>query len=228
MTAIYANCPEHAWVNASKQVLAIGIDRGDLIEILNGIIVIAPAIATYKYPNFDSDFRRIFGDDRIDYAKAVTFVEPTISMLGDFQYSPIKPKWSDTYFGRMINWQDKFNQLENCIKILKQGIAVKRCEIIIYDPIIDSRNMYKQPCLLAIDFKPRDGFLYTTAFFRSQAISKSGYADYTALVELSKWVASQCNLEMGSVEIHATSLHVRRQNQELKKTKELLSLCSQP
>ena len=128
----------------------------------------------------------------------------------------------------MINWQGKFNQLEHCLKILKQGIAVKRCEIIIYDPLLDAKNMYKQPCLLAIDFKPRDGKLYTTAFFRSQAVSKSGYADYTALMELTEWLAQHSNLECGSIEIHATSLHIRRQNNELKKTKELLILCEQP
>jgi thymidylate synthase len=221
MKIITASGASDAWIQASKEVLSTGTDRGDLIEILNGII----EISTFNdNQGFDLHFRRIMGDDRIDYASAVTFVQPTVSMLGDFSYNPISPNWHDTYFGRMCNWQGQYNQLENCLKILKQGIAVKRCELLIYDPIRDSRNMYKQPCLLAIDLKPRDGKLYLTAFFRSQAISKSGYADYTALINLGKWLASNSNLVLETVTIHATSLHVRRQKQELKKTKELLSI----
>jgi thymidylate synthase len=224
MKIIKAICAEDAWIQASKLVLAEGTDRGDLIEVLNGII----EIETYGQETiFNENFRKIFGDERIDYAKSVTFVKPTIGLDGSWSCNPIKPKWSDTYFGRIVNWQGKFNQLEHCLKILQQGIAVKRCEMIIYDPLIDAKNMYKQPCLLAIDLKPRDGKLYLTAFFRSQAVSKSGYADYTALVELCTWLAQQSNLEYGSVEIHATSLHIRRQNEELKKTKELLKVCGQ-
>jgi thymidylate synthase len=221
MNIINALCPADAWVQASKLILKEGTDRSDLIEIINGII----EITTYgKELIFDEKFRKIFGDERIDYAKSVTFVQPTVGLDGSWSYIPIKPKWSDTYFGRMINWQGKFNQLDHCLEVLKQGIAVKRCEIIIYDPLIDAKNMYKQPCLLAIDLKPRDGFLHLTAFFRSQAVSKSGYADYTALVELGTWLAQNSNLELATVTIHATSLHIRRQNNELKKTKELLAI----
>ena len=223
MMLAYATNAQSAWRLASEMVLKDGTDRGDLIEILNGIIEIYQFLP--ETPEFNRDFRRIFGDDRIDYASSVTFVEPAKNAFGDFMYAPIKPKWSDTYFGRMVRWQDKFNQLEHVLSILKQGIAVKRCEIMIYDPTIDARNMYKQPCLLAIDLKPRDGRLHLTAFFRSQAVSKSGYADYTALCKLGHWLAQNSGLMLESVTIHATSLHVRRQNQELKKTKELLNVC---
>jgi len=221
MITLRVNSAAEAWIQASELVLAHGKDRGDLIEVINGII----EISSFQFNSqFDANFRRVFGDDRIDYASAVTFVIPTESMLGGFQYNPIKPKWSDTYFGRMILWQNQFNQLENVLKILNEGKAVKRCEIIIYDPMIDAKNMYKQPCLLAIDLKPRDSKLQLTAFFRSQAISKSGYADYTALINLGKWLAENSKLTLETVTIHATSLHVRKQNKELKKTQELLSI----
>lgn len=221
MKHIIANSASDAWIKASNEVLNNGEQRGDLIEILNGII----EINGFSFnDNFDRNFRNVFGNDRIDFASSVTFIQPSVSLLGDFAYLPIGKSWKDTYFGRMVNWQGQYNQLENCLKILKQGIAVKRCEIIIYDPILDSRNMYKQPCLLSIDLKPRDGKLTLTAFFRSQAVSKSGYADYTALINLGQFLAKNSNLELKTVLIHATSLHVRKQNKELTKTKELLDL----
>jgi thymidylate synthase len=223
MISIQATSASTAWIEASRAVFAFGEERGDLIEVLNGIIQIRQFVPSNQL--FDKEFRKIFGDERIDYASCVTFVIPTLGLDGEFAYNPIKPKWSDTYFGRMVRWQDKYNQIENCLKILKQGISVKRCEIMIYDPILDSKNMYKQPCLLSIDLKPRAGKLYLTAFFRSQAVSKSGYADYTALINLGNWLAKESNLKLEEVTIHATSLHIRKQNKELKHTKELLLLC---
>ena len=93
----------------------------------------------------------------------------------------------------MVSWQGTFNQVENVIKILKQGKAVKRCELIIFDPSRDSRNPYSQPCMLMIDLKPRNGKLYLTSVLRSNRVSKSGYADYSALVSMGKFLADKLN-----------------------------------
>lgn len=226
MYNISSESPDDAWIQASNFVLNNGVNQGDLIEVLNGIITIKTSELKVN-ENFDINFRKIFGDDRIDYASSVTFVQPTIDVDGKFIYTPIKEKWNDTYFGRMVNFQGKFNQIENVISILKKGINVKRCELIIYDPIIDAKNMYKQPCLLAIDIKPRNKQITLTAFFRSQAISKSGYADYTALVNLGIFLAKSSNCILKEVVIHATSLHIRKQNKELSKTKQLLSILGE-
>ena len=225
---ITAANPADAWVKASEHVLVNGLKMSGLIEDLNLVVEISNPIygATKEVDEkkFDKNFRKVFGDDRIDYAKKVTFIEPEYSELGT-AYTHMKRSWKDTYWGRMINFNGTFNQIENVIKILKQGKQTKRCEIIIYEPTIDARNMYKQPCLLCIDIKPRGGFLTMTAFFRSQALSKSGYADFTALNELLYYLGNKTGIEPVKLTCIACSSHIRSENQELKKTKQLLELC---
>ena len=168
-------------------------------------------------------FRKVFGDDRIDYASSVSFVKPK-ELNGEVFYEFIKDKWYKTYWGRMIKWGGEFNQVENVIKILSNGKSVKRCELIIYDPTRDSKNPYSQPCLMMIDLKPRNGKLYLTSILRSNRVSKSGYADFHSMVELGKFLSIQSNLELGKVSILSCSSHLGTMNEELKKTKKLLSL----
>ena len=227
MTVIEATSPGDAWVKVSQHLLASGSRVGNLTEELN----VVTEITEFKSDDwFDGHFREVMGDDRIDYAKTVTFLqpEPKKSSSPFFQeeegldYKFIKDHWHQSYWGRMVSWKGEFNQVENVIKILKTGKAVKRCELIIFDPIKDARNPYSQPCMVAIDLKPRDGKLYLTSMIRSNRVSKSGYADYTALVEMGKFLSEQSGLELGKVTVLANSCHLGDMNQETKKTKELL------
>jgi len=174
------------------------------------------------------------GEDRIDYAKTVTFLEPQPKVSDNpffaaeegLEYKFIKDKWSDSYWGRMIAWGGTFNQVENVIKILKTGKAVKRCELIIFDPSRDARNPYSQPCMLAIDIKPRNGKIYLTSIIRSNRVSKSGYADYTALVEMGKFLAKESDMELEKVSVLACSCHIGKMNDETKKTHKLLEVLN--
>ena len=225
MTVINATSPGDAWVKVSKHLLSNGEDVGGLIEELNVMVEI-----TEFEPDdiFDTKFREIMGDDRIDFAKSVTFVEPTkntnqfFNQGDELEWKFIKKHWHDSYWGRMIAWQGTFNQVENVIKILKTGNAVKRCELIIFDPSRDSRNPYSQPCMVMIDIKPRNGKLYLTSVLRSNRVSKSGYADYTALIEMGKFLASQSDTILGKVSVLACSCHIGSMNNEKKNTIKLL------
>jgi thymidylate synthase len=231
MTVIEAVSPGDAWVKVSKHLLERGEKVGELIEELNVMM----EITEFQSDDwFDSHFREIMGDDRIDFASSVTFVEPQPKKpINDFfqvdeglDYQFIKDHWHQSYWGRMVSWQGTFNQVENVIKILKQGKAVKRCELIIFDPSRDSRNPYSQPCMLMIDLKPRNGKLYLTSVLRSNRVSKSGYADYSALVSMGKFLAKESGLELGKVSVLACSCHIGKMNNELKKTKELLNILN--
>jgi thymidylate synthase len=174
------------------------------------------------------------GDDRIDYAKTVTFLKPEPKQAPNaffqaeegLEYKFIKDHWHDSYWGRMVSWGGTFNQVENVIKILKTGKAVKRCELIIFDPSRDARNPYSQPCMLAIDIKPRNGKIYLTSIIRSNRVSKSGYADYTALVEMGKFLAEQSDMELAKVSVLACSCHIGDMNDEKKKTIKLLEVLN--
>lgn len=230
MTVINATSPGDAWVKVSKHLLQNGETVGDLIEELN----VMTEITEFESDEwFDSHFREVMGDDRIDYAKTVTFVEPEktsanqnqfFSATSEFDWKYIKKHWHDSYWGRMVSWQGNFNQVENVLKVLRTGSAVKRCEMIIYDPSRDAKNPYSQPCMVMIDLKPRNGKLYLTSVLRSNRVSKSGYADYTALVEMGKFLAKESGLELGKVSVLACSCHIGSMNNEKKKTIQLLEI----
>ena len=229
MTVIEATSPGDAWVKVSKYLLASGSRVGNLTEELN----VVTEITQFESDDwFDGPFREVMGDDRIDFAKTVTFLKPEPKKSDNpffeaeegLDYKFIKDHWYQSYWGRMVSWKGEFNQVENVIKILKTGKAVKRCELIIFDPIKDARNPYSQPCMVAIDLKPRDGKLYLTSMIRSNRISKSGYADYTALVEMGRFLSEQSGLELGKVTVLANSCHLGDMNQETKKTKQLLEI----
>ncbi len=233
MDLINATSPADAWVKATKHLLDNGHWVHDIVEILNVCISISSEhwsspehAATYKL--FDKLFRQVFGDERIDYASSVTFIHPPKGgLFGKRTYVFLNDRWRDSYWGRMVAYRGEVNQIENAIYMLSQGKNIKRCQVMVYDPTIDMKNMYKQPCLLGIDFKPRNGRLFTTAFFRSQRVSKSGYADYIALCKLAKYVAKESKLEVGTVDIIACSLHLTKENQERTKSLELLDLLEQ-
>lgn len=228
MTVIEATSPGDAWCKVSNHLLEHGVKVGNLTEELN----VMTEITEFKTDDwFEPSFRSIMGDDRIDFARTVTFLEPKMSTpINSFiahepelEYKHIKDHWHQSYWGRMIAWQGDFNQIKNVIKILKTGMAVKRCELIIFDPSRDSRNPYSQPCMLVIDIKPRNGKLYLTSIIRSNRISKSGYADYSALVDLGKFLAKQSGQELGKVSILANSCHLGDMDNEMKKTRNLLA-----
>lgn len=222
MHIIYAISPSDAWVLTTSAIINQGNKIGNIQEILNVIIEIRPDESFNK--KFDTLFRKHFGDDRIDYASSVTFIKPTTDgIIPNRRSYKYLGKWFKTYWGRMVAWQDKFNQIENVISILEKGQNVKRCEIIIYDPLRDARNMYSQPCLVAIDLKPRDGKLHLTAIFRSQRVSKSGYADLTALYNLNKFLASQTGLNQGLITIIANSCHIMSSGPERKNSIALIN-----
>jgi len=231
MTVIEATSPGDAWVKVSTHLLQHGVKVGNLIEELN----VMTEITEFQSDDwFDSYFREVMGDDRIDYAKTVTFLKPEPKQASNqfFQaeegldYKFIKDHYHQSYWGRMVSWRGEFNQVENVIKILKTGKAVKRCELIIFDPIRDARNPYSQPCMIAIDLKPRDGKLYLTSIIRSNRVSKSGYADYTALVEMGQFLSEQSGLELGKVSVLACSCHIGDMNDEKKKTIKLLEILN--
>ena len=231
MTIIEATSPGDAWCKVSRYLLGNGVKVGNLTEELN----VVTEITEFKSDEwFDNHFREVMGDDRIDFAKTVTFLKPELNKSDnqffddsdglDYQY--IKDHWHQSYWGRMISWKGEFNQIENVIKILSTGKSVKRCELIIFDPSRDARNPYSQPCMVMIDLKPRNGKLYLTSVLRSNRVSKSGYADYTALTELGKFLSEQSGLTLEKVTTLACSCHIGDMNQEKKKTIKLLEMLN--
>ena len=229
MRIIRANNPSSAWITTSKTILEEGTNRSGLIEILNLVIEIQPQKRSVGQKDFDQKFRMVFGDERIDYAKSVTFVKPRFkgwhSTEKFWRTNDDAASWNKTMWGRLIKWNGHFNQMEQTIQRLKEGQNSKTICASIYDPISDGKKTQTgSPCLLSLDFKPRDGKLHLNSFFRSQAISLSGYADFTALVEMQRFLCRESGLEKGLITDIATSAHIRSINDEKKKTLKLLEL----
>ena len=225
MHIIKANSPTDAWLQSHQYLLENG-NKDVMNESINMSVEIENNFDTDE--KFDSLFREIFGDDRIDYASSVTFVSPKPHPFMDglqYQQNDTSVKWNKTYWGRMISWNNEFNQIEQTIKRLKEHKNSKTIAMSIYDPKSDGRKtMAGMPCLLSIDFKPRKDGLYLTAFFRSMRISKSGYADWVALCQLGKFLCEEADLKLKRVTTIGGSVHLGDMNNEKKNVRELFNV----
>lgn len=237
---IYASCPAEAWINSSKLLLGSGVATGDIDELL-GVKV---TIQSNEFdPHFDKLFRSVFGDERIDTASKVLFQRPTKKVLlkDTMKYIKSDGDWKNSYWNRLVAYNGHYNQIEEVIKLLKKHISVKRCttvlvhpeadkdtlmgaHAVVYAPENDQRLMVGQPCLISLDFKPRNGKIHTFALFRSQRISKSGYADFSALSDLTSFLAEESDLEFGTLTTFACSFHTKNSGPERKNTLKLLKL----
>lgn len=224
-TIIEATSIAQLWCKTYGTIKRDGVKVSGIQEIPNLVMVLTENFGTNK--TFDKEFRRIFGDERIDYASSVTFVQPKKNMLNVWSYEQNDPKakWTNSYWGRMIKFQDEVNQIEAAIKKLSNGKNTKMISIAIYDPVSDSKKvMGGVPCLSSIDIKPRNKQLDITAFFRSMRFSKAGYADVKALCDLGLYLCKRTGMEMGSLTLLATSGHNFYSGEEAVNGNELLKV----
>lgn len=220
---IEANNIDSLWYRTMKTLLMEGEKMSGIQEIPNLILVLRENFRSSSF--FDKEFRRIFGDERIDFASSVTFVPPQEGMVSPtYVQNDPKAKWTKTYWGRMINFGGSINQIEEAIKKLSKGKNTKMISIGIYDPTSDHRKvMGGVPCMTALDVKPRNGKVDLSVFMRSMRFSKSGYGDVHALCELGKYLCERSNMEMGSLTMFATSGHTFYSGEEFNNCKALMT-----
>lgn len=228
---IEANSIAQLWCKVYGTIQKEGNKISGIQEIPNLVMVLRKdfGVGSKVSKFFDKTFRKVYGDERIDYAASVTFVQPTKGLVGwDYQQNDNTKKWTHSYWGRMIAFGGEVNQIEAAIKKLSSGKNTKMISIAIYDPVSDHRKvMGGVPCLSSIDIKPRDKFLDVTAFFRSMRFGKAGYADIKALCDLSLYLCERTSMEMGSLTLHATSCHNFTSGEESKQGSELLRLMQE-
>jgi thymidylate synthase len=215
----------NAWVRTISYLDQHGEKTSGLKEELNMIVKISDF--THD-PVFDKHFRKIFGDERIDYASSYSFVDPRAKkgkkFLNEYDWKQNQVgKWTTTYWGRMISWNGTFNQIEQTIKRLKEHKSAKTISIMVFDPASDGRKvMGGMPCCLSIDIKPRPEGLNITAFFRSMRYTKSGYGDFDAFVKLGQFLASESGTKLASITFIAGSGHISSSGEEYQQAKTLL------
>jgi thymidylate synthase len=111
-----------------------------------------------------------------------------------------------TYFERLIAYgseeSQKINQLEIIISSLQEGAKVKRrskLQASTFDATIDHLpDAYQKfPCLSHVTFlKSENGGLIANSFYPVQSLYKKAYGNWLGLINLGKFVAKECNLEL--------------------------------
>lgn len=228
-TIITAKSIPQLWCKTLQTIKSEGQKVSGIQEIPNLVMVLTDDFKVDSPGGkfFDRNFRKIFGDERIDYAASVTYVRPSKGLTGEWIYEQNAPnvKWTNSYWGRLTNFAGEVNQIEAAIKKL-DGKNTKMISLSVYDPKSDHRKvMGGVPCLSSLDLKPRNKKLDITAFFRSMRFSKAGYADVKALCDLGNYLCERSGMEMGSLTLIATSGHIFYSGDEFRNSNELLELC---
>jgi thymidylate synthase len=215
---------------ASKYILENGEKFGDIIECRNMYSELKNVAESETTRKMHEKFIEIFGDERLNWAKKVTFMEPTkeIDPLTDEEYYKYeclpKSEKRDSYFGRLIGECGNMerNQFAHLLKRLtKKKANAKTLQMVVFREE-DIYNSMSQPCCISINIAPRNDILHISANWRSQALSKAGYADCMAIYEMGLFFAKESGLELGTIGMFAHSSHLRGKNGEMKKIKRFI------
>ncbi len=116
-----------------------------------------------------------------------------------------------TYGNRLRAHFDGTDQIKEAINRLNNFKESRRAISITWDPTVDTKND-EVPCMMLVDFKIRDGKLNTTGLWRSHDIYGAWFPNAVGLSHLSKYVAGEVGVEMGSLTIHSISAHIYEVN----------------
>lgn len=97
-------------------------------------------------------------------------------------------------------------QLSDVMLMLRVHPDTRRATIVLRKP--EDLLEESAPCLTVLDFKIRDGKLYTTALFRSHDILQAAYANYYGIGRIIEWLCKKIGCEPGPLTVHSISAHI--------------------
>ena len=118
-----------------------------------------------------------------------------------------------TYGNRLRKHFQGIDQIKEAINRLKNCKESRRAISVTWDPPTDTKQE-EVPCMILVDFKIRDGKLHTTGLWRSHDIYGAWFPNAVGLTHLSKYVAGEVGVEVGSLTIHSISAHIYQANFE--------------
>jgi thymidylate synthase len=118
-----------------------------------------------------------------------------------------------TYGNRLRKHFEGIDQIGEAIKRLKNCKESRRAISVTWDPPTDTKQE-EVPCMILVDFKIRDGKLHTTGLWRSHDIYGAWFPNAVGLTHLSKYVAGEVGVDVGSLTIHSISAHIYQVNFE--------------
>jgi thymidylate synthase len=181
-----------AWLSAANYVVKNGHDVKDggenLKEVLDLFITVDNA------NEHDKIIEKFADPEMIDWMVNKNFggKEPVLN-------------WGYCYGMRFDNFNG-VNQIQEIEEKLAKNPEAKSATISLTKPEVDFQG--HMPCIVALDFKLREGKLLLTGFFRSQDIGKKFYADILALGSIQQKVAIKLGVECGQVKIFICSAHI--------------------
>jgi thymidylate synthase len=116
-----------------------------------------------------------------------------------------------TYGNRLRAHFDGIDQIQEAINRLNNVKESRRAISVTWDPTVDTKNE-EVPCMMLVDFKIRNGKLYTTGLWRSHDIYGAWFPNAVGLSNLSKFVAKETGSEVGTLTIHSISAHIYEVN----------------
>lgn len=177
-----------AWEKIFRKVYSSGNviqdDKGDIKELLDVFVIIRDIK--------EDSFVKKYGNKEI-----IRWMEDNFS-----KKKPIE-NWGYSYGQRIYDFLG-VNQLEYIVKKLKNNPDSKSATISLMMAPEDKRHV---PCLVALDFKIRNGGLVTTSFFRSQDIGKKFYADALVIKKIADKVAKKISWPVKSFVFYIKSAH---------------------
>jgi len=118
-----------------------------------------------------------------------------------------------TYGNRLRKHFEGIDQIGEAIRRLKNCKESRRAISVTWDPPTDTKQE-EVPCMILVDFKIRDGKLHTTGLWRSHDIYGAWFPNAVGLTHLSRYVAEEVGVDVGSLTIHSISAHIYQVNFE--------------
>jgi thymidylate synthase len=121
------------------------------------------------------------------------------------------PGFEYTYGERLRGWSvesgQRMDQIEQVISRLKASPSTRRATAVTWIPPIDEIKD-EVPCMIADDFKLRDGFLNLSVFFRSHDFAGAYPANLYGLARVLEQVAKEVGARPGSISTTSASAHI--------------------
>ncbi len=105
------------------------------------------------------------------------------------------------------------DQIKKAIKDLKECPTTRRAIAVTWQ-LPEDFVEDEVPCLIMVDFLIRNNKLQTSAVWRSHDLCGASAPNFFALMELSKFVANELDIELGPITIHSMAAHIYSYNFE--------------
>jgi thymidylate synthase len=121
------------------------------------------------------------------------------------------PGFEYTYGERLRGWSlpgmPPLDQIGEAIRRLKESPSTRRATAVTWIPPVDT-SKDEVPCMIADDFKLRDGHLNLSIFFRSHDFAGAYPANLYGLAKVLEYVSGEVGVAAGSISTTSASAHI--------------------